>query len=423
MARKIKDAVLDSRAARVALKPRGKPYYRTLERGLHLGYRRLAGQQAGSWSTRTYLGEQSYEVEVIGSADDYSNADGVKILDFYQAQTKAREGMVKRAHAGKNGPLTVRVAVESYIEFLEANRKSAPDARYAADAFILPLLGDLEVSQLATDQIRKWHHKLATRPARIRSKRGEKQQFKVAPENDPDYDRRRKSTANRILTILKAALNRAWRDGKTPSDTEWRRVEPFEGVESARIRYASMAEATRLLNASDPDFRKLVRGALETGARYGELCAMLCSDFNPDSGTVAVRMSKGGKPRHIVLTDEGTQFFSALVLGRAGKQNMFVKADGEPWLADHQAEPMREANRRANISPPINFHALRHTWASHAVMNGVPMLLVARNLGHADTRMVEKHYGHLAPSYVVDAIRAGAPKFGFVPDKKLATLS
>ena len=39
-------------------------------------------------------------------------------------------------------------------------------------------------------------------------------------------------------------------------------------------------------------------------------------------------------------------------------------------------------------------------------------MVVAKNLGHADTRMVEKHYGHLAPSYIADAIRAHAPRFG-----------
>ena len=38
-------------------------------------------------------------------------------------------------------------------------------------------------------------------------------------------------------------------------------------------------------------------------------------------------------------------------------------------------------------------------------MNGVPLMVVAKNLGHKDTRMVEKHYGHLAPSYVAAAIR------------------
>lgn len=47
-------------------------------------------------------------------------------------------------------------------------------------------------------------------------------------------------------------------------------------------------------------------------------------------------------------------------------------------------------------------------------MNSTPLLVVARNLGHSDTRMVERHYGHMAPGYVIDAIQAGAPSFGIV---------
>jgi integrase len=83
---------------------------------------------------------------------------------------------------------------------------------------------------------------------------------------------------------------------------------------------------------------------------------------------------------------------------------------------------MIEACGRAKITPALGFHGLRHTWASLAVMNGTPLLVVAKNLGHTDTRMVEKHYGHLAPSYIADAIRAGAPRFGFKPDRKVAAL-
>jgi hypothetical protein len=45
-------------------------------------------------------------------------------------------------------------------------------------------------------------------------------------------------------------------------------------------------------------------------------------------------------------------------------------------------------------------------------MNRAPLLVVAQNLGHSDTRMVEKHYGHLAPSFIADTIRAAAPTFG-----------
>jgi hypothetical protein len=55
-------------------------------------------------------------------------------------------------------------------------------------------------------------------------------------------------------------------------------------------------------------------------------------------------------------------------------------------------------------------------------MGGVPLMVVARNLGHVDTTMVEKHYGHLAPSFVTDAIRAGAPKYNVKLDKKIVPL-
>jgi integrase len=332
--------------------------------------------------------------------------------------------MVSRAHsaAGKTGPLTVADAMTSYLEFLQSNRKSAPFAKYVTEAFILPELGKIEVEALSTDKLRTWHAKLAKASARIRTKDGEKQRFKDDAE-DPERDRRRKATANRILTVLKAALNRAWRDGKVASDSAWRRVEPFESVDAARARYLAIAEARRLINASPPDFRRLVQGALETGARYGELCVLTVSDFNPDSGTVAIRQSKSGKPRHIILTDDGAEFFRGLTAGRSGSEFMFVNDGGEAWLRSHQAEPMKQANKNAKITPPINFHGLRHTWASHAVMNGVPMLVVAKNLGHSDTRMVEKHYGHLAPSYVADAIRAGAPRFGLAASSNVTPIA
>ena len=101
---------------------------------------------------------------------------------------------------------------------------------------------------------------------------------------------------------------------------------------------------------------------------------------------------------------------------------MLRKANGSSWDFAHQIRPMKETVQRAKIAPPISFHGLRHTWASHAVMNGMPLMVVARNLGHVDTRMVEKHYGHLAPSYVADAVRKSAPRFGFKSDQGIATL-
>jgi integrase len=422
MARRVKDATLDTREARRKLKARGKPYYRMIERGLHVGYRKNR-IGSGTWTVRYYTGEQSYQLEKIGLADDMSDADGVAVLDFWQAQAAARERMVRRAHAaaGKTGPLTVKGALEAYIEWLDGNRKTAQDARYRANAFILPKLGDVEVASLTTDMLRKWHADIARKPKRVRTGKGKAQQH-AAGNGDGEEVRRRRTTANRNLTTLKAALNHAWHDGKTPSDAAWRRVKPFAAVDAARVRYLTVAEAKRLINACDPVFRPLVQAALETGARYGELAALQVHDFNPDAGTLAIRQSKTGKARHIVLTDEGAAFFRQVCAGRPGGAVMFTKSDGGAWIKSSQQVPMEEACARAKIDPPITFHGLRHTWASLAVMAGAPLMVVAKNLGHADTRMCERHYGHLAPSYVADAIRKHAPKFGFKPDRKVAAL-
>jgi hypothetical protein len=118
MARKVKDTALDSREARSKLKRRGKPYYRIVEEGAHLGYRRLPKGRAGTWVERRYVGNQQYAVEGIGAADDLSDADGVAILSYWQAVDKVRERRKDRAHrtAGIVGPYTVRQAIEDYLQ-------------------------------------------------------------------------------------------------------------------------------------------------------------------------------------------------------------------------------------------------------------------------------------------------------------------
>jgi integrase len=155
------------------------------------------------------------------------------------------------------------------------------------------------------------------------------------------------------------------------------------------------------------------------------LAALTTEDFNARGGTLRLSSRKGDgseKIHHAVLTAEGVAFFERLCAGRARDAAIFPKGEGSAWDKSHQARPMREACERAKIKPAIGFHGLRHTWASHAVMNGVPLLVVAKNLGHSDTRMVERHYGHLAPSYIADAIRSGAPRFGSAAPDNVTSL-
>jgi integrase len=272
---------------------------------------------------RWYVGHGDYKVETIGTADDKEDAgDGEVVLDFRQAQALARKKHLKHARIAKGlpadgGPYSVRRCIEDYLAFLDANRKSGRDARYRAQALILPTLGDIPCADLTKDAVRDWLGALVASPPRLRTRRGQEQKHRVI-EDDEDARRRRKATANRVLTILKAALNQAWRDEKIPSDSVWRRVEPFEDVDAARVRYLTIDECRRLLNASQGEFRDLVRAALATGCRFGELAALQVRDFNPDAATVHVRSSKTGKARHVVLNDEGVELFGRLAAGRPG---------------------------------------------------------------------------------------------------------
>jgi integrase len=423
MPRKVRDSNLETRTARSRLAVAHKPYFRLIEPGLHLGYRKLPSGP-GTWIARRYGGDGRYAVDNLRTADgeivladDYADADGHRVMTFAQAQRVARGP--RAAHAADG--LTVGAVTVQYLARLKSDGRSPDaiqDARYRIEVHIMPRLGNVKITALTADRLRHWRDGLANTAARLRTRPGEQQRHREAPDND-DSRRARRATVNRTWTVLRAALNHAFSEGKIESDIAWRKVKPFRRVDAARIRYLTIAEAKRLINACDPTFRPLVQAALLTGCRYGELARLTVADFNSDSGTLAIRTSKSGKPRHIVLTDEGQAFFGQLCAGRDSSEAL-LRGN---WNKSSQIRPMRDTCAHAKITPPISFHGLRHTWASLAVMNGMPLMVVARNLGHVDTRMVEKHYGHLAPSYVADAIRAGAPRFGFKPDKKIAALA
>jgi integrase len=415
MARTARNSALETRTARTRLRIRRAPYFAKIAKGLRLGYYR--GSISGSWIARSYRGAGVYTTEAIGVADDTLDADGVSVFDYWQAQEQARRwGERQRLIAAgmlREGTYTVADAVKDYLAEITAEKSPAAvqGAKYVLDAWVVPELGTIQVEKLTTDRINRWRNKLATQPKRVRSKHTAAEPATSPTADNEDARRARKASANRILTMLKAALNRAFHADRVCSDIAWRKVKPFKRVDEAVVRYLGVAEARRLVRSCPEDLRKLVQAALLTGCRYSELARLKCSNFNSDSGTLAIRLAKG-KLRHVVLTDEAWQCFTDWTQDRAPTDHVFLRADGGVWGASHQKRPLDEASDRAEIAPSVNFHILRHTHGSHLAMSGVPMGVVAAQLGHADTRMTEKHYAHLAPSYVAETIRANFPVLG-----------
>jgi hypothetical protein len=226
----------------------------------------------GTWIARRYVGSARYETDSVGLADDTVDADSVTILTYFQAIEAARGWGERRrlADAGvtHRGSYKVSDAVRDYMDEIQAEKSpsAVKNIEYAFNV-ILPELGDLEVDSLTYSRLTKWRNDLATRAKRVRKKRNATKQPTRPIPNTDDARRARRATANRVLTQLKAALNRAFRAGRVATDEAWRKVTPFKRVDAAVVRYLSADETRRLVNACPNDFRRLVQGALLTGCR------------------------------------------------------------------------------------------------------------------------------------------------------------
>ena len=234
MARRPRDARIETREARRKLPARKEPYWRQIHKGLAVGYYR--GVKSGSWHVRrTVDGRKVYQR--IGKADDYADADGTVILSYDQAVQAAMTSDQARP-ATPEGKYTVKEAIADYLEDLKARSpRGHRDAEQRFDFHVIPKLGSRPVASLTREQVRRWHQGLAT--------------VEGGDADDFDAIRKRRNTANRNLSALKAALNFAYHEGRVSHRSAWDAVRPFKQVDEPRQRFLKTAECRRLINASE----------------------------------------------------------------------------------------------------------------------------------------------------------------------------
>lgn len=419
MGRAVRDAKLDRREARLRLAIRKEPYWRLITEGAHLGYFR--GGRVGKWVARYRKpgGGAGYVKTTLAEADDIRDADGVGILSFSQADQAARswfETLVS-GRVAPSEPFSVSDALDEYLEAYRG--KSLSDMRSRSNR-IKPTLGHYQVMDLTAKILTDWHSQQAKCQPHIRAKKLTRRPF-LATAMDSESVRRRRSSANRALTVLKAALNRAALHREWLPVSAWSRVKAFAKVDVAKRRYLSDVEARLLVNATEDEFRPMVKAALLTGARYGELCHARVRDYDPQSKTLWIAETKSGNPRAAYLDAEGVALMEKATVGRAADDHLFVRSDGEPWKASQQLRRMAEAYVAAKIAK-TGFHDLRRTFGARMALKGVPMAVIAEALGHADERITRKHYAHLAPSYVAETVRAAIAGLGIMAPSNVATM-
>ncbi|RRO10208.1 tyrosine-type recombinase/integrase [Pectobacterium aquaticum] len=198
-------------------------------------------------------------------------------------------------------------------------------------------------------------------------------------------------TVNLEQTYFLAVFNELKRLG------EWTLPNPLENVRKFRTEESEMAYLTsdqidRLLiecrNSSANDLEIIVKLCLATGARWSEAQDLRRSQVSGNKVTFV--KTKGKKNRAIPIDP---QLAEAL-----------PKKNGELFSNCYYA--FRSAMERTGIELPDGqmTHVLRHTFASHFMMNGGNILVLQRILGHTDIKMTMR-YAHFAPDHFEDAVR------------------
>jgi integrase len=207
------------------------------------------------------------------------------------------------------------------------------------------------------------------------------------------------ATVNHYLKFLKAAYNRAIRQGRITYNP----VTPIKLIRenNARNRCLNGEEEARLMAALPAWLQPLITMALNTGMRLGELRALRWEDVDLQTGTVRIRRDKAGDGRWVTLNSAALEALHTIRRDRKVLGG-FVFCSPEGKYLHNLERYWRPALNAAKL-PDFRFHDLRHTFASRLAMAGVDLYTVQRAGGWKTNLMVQR-YAHLSPDHIRAAV-------------------
>lgn len=246
-------------------------------------------------------------------------------------------------------------------------------------------------------------------------------------------------TASHARVVLRRALADATRDGLVHRNAAALARPPR--VEQTELRYLDRAELRRLLAASESDpLGPLVTLAASTGLRRGELLGLAWSDVDLDAGRLTVRHSMARDWPRVVngrqretwkLAEPKTPrsrrtlhlpaVASAALRRQRERQDGARAAMGDDWQDRDRLVFTDPLGRPLNVHsvthgfhrlldaaglPSLPFHGLRHSAATALLAGGVPLRVVADQLGHSTITLTANTYASVVPELRRDAADA-----------------
>ncbi len=409
---------------REELWPMARTYWCTFSKCRRIGYMRR--QKYGVWYAQLAI-QGGREVRGrIGNADDNEIADGVLILSFPQALERAESWCLEAVSTLSKRdvesqtpefpdlpaapPYLIGHALKAYLEWYRDNRADYRKTYNTARASLFPAFWSKPFHNLTNVDMRRWMFQQSNSPVMLRADINGHRSFLPKSDSDKDFIRRRRTTINRKLHILRAALNHGLELGMIDTDAAWKSVRTYRRTARTNNHFLEKDQLAKLLRHCDPGLARLVSVAVTTGCRIGELTNLTVGDFDPKAASLRVAGASGKGTRTVHLASDTLALFNEITECRDPAAPMLLRKDGTAWRSNSHHRPFKAACARANLPPDFRFQDLRNTFAAHAIMARVPIEAVAAQLGHSDTRMVQKAYGRLGSQDVAKEVEARMPR-------------
>jgi len=316
--------------------------------------------------------------------------DGVRQVRQYKAEWSKEDAEKEFAAAllqldpppkpTSAGGVTFGQAVERYLAAKSRKRSLVEDKRII-DHLEFAFGAEAPLTEITASRISEYKAKRLSAVRKI---------------GDGDNAIERQLTAaavNRPLALLRHLLRLAHEEWEVLDTVPKIRLEKEP---QGRLRWLTQEEITQLLAACGKSKNKELKAgvivALNTGLRRAELLGLTWDRIDASRGVIRLEMTKSGWRREVPLNDDS---YRALIsLGQK---------EGGPVFKTRFIQSAYENAVKAAKLDDVNFHTLRHTFASWAVMRGVSLKELQELLGHTSLDMTMR-YAHLAPEHLRTAV-------------------
>jgi len=362
-----------------------EPHWQRLRQGVYLGYRPSKKKVGGTWFARCYDPDSNRNTRK--RLGDYGTLSGHDVFKQAKADAEAWAETVESGGERARDMVTVKDACEAY---LEQKPGSIAEGVFRRHVYSDPI-AKVKLDKLRRHHLKAWRKRLEEAPALVtRTKDAEKKQVKE----------RSKSTVNRDMVPLRAALGMVLKPGAPNTDAAWQEaLVPFKGVGGRRGVYLDRGERKALADIVAEEARPFLRGLCLLPLRPGALARLRVQDFDKRTRALTVGKDKNGNPRQVTMPPVIAEFFQEQVQNKLPGALIFARSDGAAWNKDAWKHPIKEAVKAARLPHAASAYTIRHSVITDLIRARLPILTVAQ-LSGTGVAMIEKHYGHLVLSVV-----------------------